>query len=153
MKNCAEHCEEPQIVGSRPAICLRVIKPERAARRAGEHGPIGVFFFAHFARIFEHEHRARFHLLGNPLADNAQFTDHHASRLALMLCEPCVRAAPVLKLQLSCEAESRLVPSLLELFLPELFSPRTYLSPNYLSSHPADFIAQAYIEHRLRRIL
>jgi hypothetical protein len=27
MKNCAEHCAEPQIVGNNPAICLRVIKP------------------------------------------------------------------------------------------------------------------------------
>jgi molecular chaperone DnaK (HSP70) len=27
LKNWAEHCWEPQMVGSRPAICLRVIKP------------------------------------------------------------------------------------------------------------------------------
>ena len=54
-----------------------------AAGRAGEDGPVGILLFANLARIFKNEYGARFHLFGNPLVDNTQFTDHHASGLRL----------------------------------------------------------------------
>src|SRR6202035_4270757 len=95
---------------------------QRAARRAGEHRPIGVFSLPHFARILQHEHGTGFHLLGNPFVDNAQLTDHHASpafpfTLALRslgyvlrttLFDPAARAELVPKPQPSCAPESPL---------------------------------------------
>ena len=52
---------------------------QRAARWAGQYRPIGIFFLSYLARIFQDEYGSGFHLFGNPLVENAQFADHHAS--------------------------------------------------------------------------
>src|SRR5438270_6323639 len=54
-------------------------QPQRAAFRAGEHRPIGVVVVADVARIFQHEHCPRLHLLRDPLRQYIQFLDHDTS--------------------------------------------------------------------------
>src|SRR4029077_17833643 len=78
-------------------------------------------------------HGTGFHLLGNPFVDNAQFTDHHAS--------------PAFRLR-SPELRSSIPPQ-----RPKLFRNRSLLARLNLRSNPADFVAQAYIEHRLPGVL
>src|SRR5208337_1511652 len=69
--------------GKQPSDLLARDKAKRAARRAGENGPIGIFLFADLAGVLEYENGARFHLFGNPLVDDAQFADHLASGSSL----------------------------------------------------------------------
>src|SRR4029077_12337687 len=78
-------------------------------------------------------HGTGFHLLGNPFVDNAQFTDHHAS--------------PAFRLR-SPELRSSIPPQ-----RPNLFRNRSLLARLNLRSNPPDFVAQAYIEHRLPGVL
>src|SRR6516162_3247786 len=65
-----------------------------SARWAGQHRPVRIFLFADFTGVFQDENRARHHLFGNPLAQDADFSDHVSSR------ENC----SVRVMMLSCEA-------------------------------------------------
>src|ERR1019366_6500525 len=51
-------------------------QPELSAFRARQNSPIGVLLFAHVACIFQHKDGSRLHLFGDPLAQDAQFSDH-----------------------------------------------------------------------------
>src|SRR3954471_9256295 len=54
-------------------------EPQRSAFRAREHRPIRVVVVANVARVLEHEHRTRLHLLRDPLRQYIQFLDHDTS--------------------------------------------------------------------------
>ena len=49
---------------------------EHAAGRAGQHGPVGVFFFADFAGVFQDKDGSGLHLFRDPFVDQVQFADH-----------------------------------------------------------------------------
>jgi hypothetical protein len=49
---------------------------QHAAGWAGEHGPVGVFFFADFAGVLEHKDGSGLHLFRDPLIEDVQFGDH-----------------------------------------------------------------------------
>ncbi len=51
-------------------------EPQRPARRARQHGPVGIVGFPDFARVLQHEHRAGDHVFRHPLAQDIQFSDH-----------------------------------------------------------------------------
>jgi hypothetical protein len=49
---------------------------EHAARRAGQHGPVGIFLLADFAGVFQHKDGSGLHVFRDPLVDQIQFADH-----------------------------------------------------------------------------
>jgi len=49
---------------------------QHAAGRAGQHGPIGIFFLADFAGVFQHKDGSGLHVFRDPLVDQIQFADH-----------------------------------------------------------------------------
>src|ERR1039458_9951024 len=51
-------------------------QPELPAFWARQNRPIRVFFFADLAGVFQHKDGSRLHLFGDPLAQDAQFSDH-----------------------------------------------------------------------------
>jgi hypothetical protein len=61
---------------------------EHAAGWAGEHGPVGIFFFADFAGVFEHKDGSGLHLFRDPLVQDVQFAYH-----VVPLCEASPSAA------------------------------------------------------------
>src|SRR5271165_5226738 len=49
---------------------------ELAARWARKHSPIGVLFFADVPGVLQDKNGSSLHLFGDPLAQNAKFSDH-----------------------------------------------------------------------------
>ena len=76
MKNCAEHCSDPQMTGSSPPICLRVTSPSCPQVGHDKHRPVRIFLLPDLAGIFQDKNGSRLHLFGDPFAKDAEFSDH-----------------------------------------------------------------------------
>src|SRR5205823_7522836 len=82
----ADHSNQPRDLFS----CNQA---ESAAVGAREHSPVRIFLFADVSGIFEHENRARLHLLRYPFAQDFEFSNHFPSSRANSLLRTQSRLA------------------------------------------------------------
>src|SRR5215469_1262789 len=139
MKNCAEQWPEPQITGSNPAICLRVIRPsvpqegqERTAQYGSSFSPTSPAFSNTNTvpgSICSGIHSLRrlnspIILSSGPAGEAGLARD--PSPHALRFLSPALRLAPIRN---------------------------GFLTSQDLGPDASNFIAHAYIQHRLSRVL